>query len=221
MNGLTALSAVLALIAVLLLGKTLRQVRRGRLLRASGSFAGGAATASLATAGFMLFVSFLGYSRLTGEQPVGDIQFTRTAPGEYTARLMQEGRLDRQFTLRGDEWQLDARIVTWKPPATILGLDPAYQLERLSGRYASVEDERSAPRTVHALSGEHALDFWSLARRFPAFAPGVDAYYGTAAYLPMADGARFRVTLSRDALVARPVNEAARRAVGDWGGMAQ
>jgi len=221
MNGLTALSAVLALVAVLLLGKTLRQVRRGRLLRAGGSFAGGAATAALATAGFMLFVSYLGYSRLTGEQLVGDIQFTRTAPGEYTARLMQEGRLDRLFTLRGDEWQLDARIITWKPPATILGLDPAYQLERLSGRYASVEAERSAERTVHALSGEHGLDFWSLAHRFPAFAPGIDAYYGTATYLPMADGARFRVTLSRDALIARPVNERARQAVGDWGSVAQ
>ena len=103
----------------------------------------------------------------------------------------------------------------------ILGLEPAYQLERLSGRYSSVEAERSAPRTVHALAEEHALDFWSLARHFPAFTPGVDAYYGTATYLPMADGARFRVTLSRDALVARPVNEPARQAVGDWGSMAQ
>jgi hypothetical protein len=46
--------------------------------------------------------------------------------------------------------------------------------------------------------------------------PGVDAYYGTATYLPMADGARFEVTLSRTALLARPVNDAARQAVGDW-----
>lgn len=221
MNGLIALSAILALFAVLFLGSTLRHVRRGRLLRAGGSFAGGAAMAALATAGFMLFVSYLGYSRLTGEQLVGDIQFTRTAPEQYTARLMQEGRLDRLFTLRGDEWQLDARIVSWKAPATILGLEPAYQLERLSGRYSSVEAERSAERTVHALAEEQGLDFWSLARRFPAFAPGVDAYYGTATYLPMADGARFRVTLSRDALVARPVNEQARRAVGEWGRMAE
>ena len=221
MNGLIALSAILTLFAVLFLGSTLRHVRRGRLLRAGGSFAGGAATAGLATAGFMLFTSYLGYSRLTGEQPVADIQFTRMAPGEYAARLMQEGRLDRLFTLRGDEWQLDARVITWKPPATILGLEPAYQLERLSGRYSSVEAERSAPRTVHALAEEHALDFWSLAHHFPAFTPGVDAYYGTATYLPMADGARFRVTLSRDALVARPVNEPARQAVGDWGTVAE
>ena len=46
--------------------------------------------------------------------------------------------------------------------------------------------------------------------------PGVDAYYGTATYVPMADGARFEVNLSRDALIARPINDAARKAVGEW-----
>jgi hypothetical protein len=44
----------------------------------------------------------------------------------------------------------------------------------------------------------------------------VDAYYGTATYLPMADGARFEISLTRTALIARPLNEPARRAVGDW-----
>jgi hypothetical protein len=33
----------------------------------------------------------------------------------------------------------------------------------------------------------------------------------------MADRARFRVTMSRDALIARPLNDEAREAVGDWG----
>jgi hypothetical protein len=37
----------------------------------------------------------------------------------------------------------------------------------------------------------------------------------------MADAARFRVTLSRDALIARPINDPARKAVGDWGQVAQ
>jgi len=91
--------------------------------------------------------------------------------------------------------------------------------ERLSGRYSSVDRERSEQRTVYALAEERPLDLWSMARKFPKFAPGVDAFYGTATYLPMADRARFRVrvTMSRDALVARPINDFAREAVGDWG----
>ena len=166
-------------------------------------------------------MSYLGYERLTAEQLVGVIEFTQSAPEAYEARLMIDGKIDRLMTLRGDEWQLDARVVTWKPPATILGLDPVYQLERLSGRYSDIERERSQQRTVFSLAEERPLDLWSLARNFPKLTPGVDAFYGTATYLPMADGARFRVTLSRDALIARPINDPARKAVGDWGQVAE
>ena len=217
MNVLIAASAILTLIAVLFLGSTIRHVRHGRLLRAGGSATSCAATAGIGTAGILLFMSYLGYERLTDEQLVGVIEFSQSAPEEYTARLMIDGQIDRLLTLRGDEWQLDARVVTWKPPATILGLDPVYQLERLSGRYSSIDRERSEQRTVYALAEERPLDLWSMARKFPKLAPGVDAFYGTATYLPMADGARFRVTMSRDALVARPLNDFAREAVGDWG----
>lgn len=217
MNVLVAASAILTLVALLFLRSTVKHTRRGRLLRASGSAAFCATTAALGTAGILLFMSYLGYQRLTSEQLIGVIEFSASGSDEYTARLMIDGELDRLLPLRGDEWQLDARVLTWKPPATILGLEPVYQLERLSGRYSSVDRERSEPRTVHALAEERPLDLWSLARNFPKFTPGIDAYYGTATYLPMADGARFQVSLSRDALIARPINDFAREAVGEWG----
>ncbi|MDX1516940.1 MAG: hypothetical protein R3288_08885 [Woeseiaceae bacterium] len=216
MNALIAITTACTLLALFFVLAMFRQLRRRRLLRAGGSFAGGVATASLGGAGMVLLTSVYSYGQLTGEQVVGEIEFTRNAPGEYTARLMRDGEIDRLLQLKGDEWQIDARIVTWKPPATILGLDPIYQLERLSGRYGDVAREVSEPRTVHSLSGENPLDVWTIARRFPVLMPGVDAHYGTATYVPMADGARFEISLSRDALIARPANAEARQAVGDW-----
>jgi hypothetical protein len=217
MNMLVAASAILTLIGVLFLASMVRHARRGRLLRAGGSATACAASAGLGVSGILIFMSYLGYEQLTAEQLVGVIEFSQSAPEEYTARLMIDGQIDRLLTLRGDEWQLDARVVTWKPPATVLGLEPVYQLERLSGRYSSVDRERSEQRTVHDLAEERPLDLWRLARKFPRMTPGIDAFYGTATYLPLADGARFRVTLSRDALVTRPINDQARNAVGDWG----
>ena len=217
MNVLIAASATLTLIALLYLGSTIRHLRGRRLLRAGGSATFCAATGALGTVGILLFISYLGYERLTAEQLVGDIEFSQSAPEEYTARLMIEGQIDRLLTLRGNEWQLDARVVTWQPPATILGLEPVYQLERLSGRYSSIVREQNEQRTVHGLAEERPLDLWSMVRKFPRLTPGIDAFYGTATYLPMADGARFRVTLSRDALISRPINDQARKAVGDWG----
>ncbi len=217
MTVLIAVGAVFTIIALFFLRSMARNMRRGRVLRATGSAAFCATSAALGTAAVMLFVSYLGYQRLTAEQQIAIIEFTQSGNEEFTARLMVDGELDRLLPIRGDEWQLDARVLTWTPPATILGLDPVYQLERLSGRYSTVERERTEPRTVHALAEERTLDLWSLAQDFPRLTPGIDAYYGTATYLPLADGARFRVTLSRDALIARPLNDSAREAIGDWG----
>lgn len=216
MNLLLTASTVFALITLFFLFSMTRHIRRRRPVRATGSLAGGVASAALGGASVLLAFSYYGYGRLVGEQLVSRLEFSQTLPGEYVARVMIDGEPDRLLELRGDEWQMDARVVSWKPPATLLGLDPIYQLDRLSGRYSSVDDEMSEDRTVHALSEEMALDVWRVARKFPVLMPGVDAYYGTATYLPMADGAKFEVTLSRTALLARPVNEAAREAVGSW-----
>lgn len=217
MNILLTASAIFTLIALFFVVSMIRHARRRRPIRATRSLAGGVASGAVGGASILLAFSYFGYGRLVDEQPVSRIEFSQTAPGEFVARLMIDGELDRLLPLRGDEWQMDARVINWKPPATLLGLDPIYQLERLSGRYSDIDDEMSEQRTVHSLSEELTLDVWRVARRFPLLMPGVDAYYGTATYLPMADGARFEVTLTRTALIARPVNEAAREAIGDWG----
>ena len=218
METLLAITVIFTLLAVGFVLAMFRNLRRGRVVKAGGSFAGGVTTASVGGAGMVFLTSIYGYAQLTDELTVATIEFSAGEPGSYRARLMVDGERDRFFTLSGDEWQIDARVVTWEPPATILGLDPIYQLERLSGRYSDVEDERSGPRTVHALADRKAVDVWDIARRYPVLTPGVDAYYGTATYVPMANGARYTVSLSRDALIARPANDAARAAVGDWQG---
>lgn len=216
METLLAITTAFTLIAVIFVYAMFRQLKRRRVLRATGSLAGGVATASVGGMGVVLLSSLYSYGQLTSEQRLGHIEFKRLPAGEYSARLMLDGELDRMFVLKGDEWQIDARVVTWKPPATILGLDPIYRLERLSGRYSDIDREVNEPRTVHALGDDSSLDIFDVARRFPLLTPGVDAQYGTATYVPMADGARFEVSLSRDALIARPANEIAADAVGDW-----
>ena len=216
MNALLVVSALLSLLAAGMLFGCVRQTRRGRLLRATGSFAGGISFAALGSFGLLLAVSYLGYDRLTSETVLGQIEFVATGSDRYSARLMRAETTDRLFELDGDEWQIDARVISWTPPATILGLEPVYELERISGRYADIRRERNESRTVYSLTDKGVVDLWSLAREYPTLMPGVDAYYGTATYVPMADGARYEITLSRDALIARPVNEQAERAVGTW-----
>ena len=216
MNFLLAICAVFTLLAVFFLGRTARCTRRGQFMRASGSGLTTIVSAFIAAAAVLIAVSYYSYDRLTAEKVVARIEFQRLAPDEYQARLMLDDAQDRMFPLRGNEWQIDARLVTWKPPVTVLGLDPIYRLERLSGRYTDIGREQSEQRTVHDLTDSKMVDVWQVARRFPSLTPGIDAYYGSATYVPMADGARFEISLSRDALIARPANPAARTAVGNW-----
>jgi len=217
MNLLLTASTVFALLTLYFVFSMARHARRRRPVRATRSLAGGTVSACAGGASVMLAFSYYGYDQLIDEQHVGRIQFSQSAPEQYVARLMIENEQDRMYELLGNEWQMDARVVTWKPPATLLGLDPIFRLDRLSGRYAEVNDERSKVRSVHALSEPVTMDVWQFARKYPRLMPGVDAHYGTATYLPMADEAIFEVTMTRTGLIARPVNEAAANAVGRWG----
>jgi len=213
---LLTISAIAFVLMLVAFRHMLVCTKRRRIVRAGASGVCCLASAAVLGGFLVLTVSYIGYQRLTSEQLVSQLEFTRIAPYEYRARLMIEGERDRFFLLTGDEWQIDARVVSWKPPATILGLDPIYRLERISGRYSEVDRERQETRSVHALTAKPLLDVWSVARQFPLLMPGVDAYYGTATYVPMVDKARYDVSLSRDALIARPTNDAAREALGDW-----
>lgn len=216
MTLLIGLSLVCGFFTFFFLFRAINCARRLRLVRASGAGVGCLVSATLAGIGSMLLVSYWSYGQLTGEQLISQIEFRRISPEEFQARLMISGEADQFYILHGDEWQMDAKIVSWKPPATILGLDPIYQLDRLSGRYAEISREQTEARTVHSLSSGMPIDIWKFTRRFPALIPGIDAYYGTATYVPMVDGARYEVSLSRDALIARPANDRAREAVGQF-----
>lgn len=147
-----------------------------------------------------------------GDRPVATLLLRQEAPQRYRATLTRMNGNAREYTLAGDEWQLDARVIRWRLPAQLAGLPPMYRLERLSGRYGDLQLEREAPRTVHALDKSALPDLWTLGRRFPGWLPFVDARFGSAAYLPMLDGARYEVAINpRGGLVARPADDATRR----------
>ncbi len=174
----------------------------------------------LLTAAAMLFLvssNIHTYERLVFEQPIASISFHKIAPQHFSVELEALGGGENWFyELRGDEWQLDAQILTWHGYANLLGLDSYYRLHRLSGRYTDIEEERTRPRSVHGLATEQRIDLWSYVNEYQNWLSMVDATYGSAVFLPMNDGARYSVSISRNGLVARPDNAVAREAVSNW-----
>ncbi len=212
----TALIAVLGLTAVLFFVASARNLRRRRVLRAlmGGSFA--LLLLLIAGAASLIAANLGAYSRLTVERPAGRLEFKALGYHQFNGVFTFPSGDRSDFALRGDEWQIDARILKWHAFANLLGFDTAYRLERISGRYASIEDERNQPRTVYPLNPPDRIDVWQLLHRYQAWLPGFDALYGSAAYLPMADGAAYEIEVSQSGLIARPLNDAASAAVGSW-----
>lgn len=207
----------LAAFGLIALFVALRRLFRARVFAATRSALTGILL--LACAGALIAVSATlhTYARLTHEAPVAELVFEATGPQRFRATLTRVSSGNVQtFDLNGDEWQLDARVLKWRGWANTLGLDARYQLERVSGRFRDIAQEKSEPRTVYALAEPQPVDLWLLSRAYPKWLPFVDAIYGNATYLPMADGARYRVTISQTGLVARPLNPAAEVAVGLW-----
>ena len=162
-------------------------------------------------------INIADYQALAGMQRVASISISNQGGQTWSVTLRQTGdEAPEIHTLSGDQWQLDARIIRFTGPLRWLGVAPGYRLERLGGRYTSLEQERTAPRSVIGLGDAvwFDLDLWELDRRFNM--PFVEGVYGNSVFMPMRDGATYEIRLSASGLVAVPVNQQAREAVELW-----
>jgi hypothetical protein len=207
---------VIALLGLIFFLLGLRRLWRGGWI--SGSLEGLTGllfiTASL-LAGAIL-VNLLTYDRLTRETLVSEIRFQAISSQRFLTYLTPMKGNARILEMRGDEWQIDARVLKWRGVALLLGFDPVYRLERLGGRYHDINQERSSPRTVYSLSEDPGLDLWKFVRKNAHRIPWVDAVYGSATYMPMVDGAHYAVYISPTGLLARPQNDIAKKALSQW-----
>ena len=208
------------LISVSLLGlylflKGLVRLRRRQSLRGGVQTSTGAVFLALTAIVWAVSSHLYTYQRLSHEQAVAELEFIALGPQNYQAKLYFPDGKRMQWELKGDEWQLGARILKWHSTANLFGMDTVYRLDRLSGHFRDIEREREDKHTVYALSANPGLDIWNMAQRYTWF-PWVDAVYGSAAYMPMADQSRYKVSLSQSGMVIRPVNAQAKNAVTRW-----
>jgi hypothetical protein len=212
-----AVIVLIAIFGLLLLALACQRLLRARLLAATGSALTGLLLLCAAGVAFLITSNLHTYARLTHEEPIAEIVFEARGPQRFAATLTEipSGQM-QTFILAGDDWQLDARVLKWRGWANLMGLDAQYRLERVSGRYRDIEQERHEERTVYALSENPGIDLWTLSTKYPRWLPFVDAVYGSATYLPMADSARYQVAITQSGLIARPLNQAATAATGSW-----
>ncbi len=208
--------ALVFLVGLLLVGMGIRRLFGRSKLSGGFNIVLGLVLVAGAVSSVGIIANLYTYHQLTTEQPVGLLSFEKFAPQEYVATLDTGVGAPRQFTVFGDECQMDARILKWHYFANLIGFDAIYRLDRISGRYQDVAAEKTAQRSVYALTDDTGLEIWPLIKRFDDLIPWLDAVYGNAVYLPMQQGAAYHISMTDSGLVGRPQNAVAEQAVKNW-----
>lgn len=206
-TGLLALLALLIAARILLAPRWLLAWLRG--------------TAGLLLLALALLVGVVAYDLRSYDvqvqgRPFLTLTFAADGPQRYRVSLL-EGSKEREVVLEGDLWQLDARLLGWKGLAALIGLEPGYRLEKLSGRFLAIEQQQTARHAqVQLAASPYGIDLWHWLRLTRRDLFLFDPQAARVTYLPIADGAAFSVSLSPTGLLARPLNPAAERALKDW-----
>jgi hypothetical protein len=160
------------------------------------------------------------YSRLTYEAPVAMVSVKAVDPShqlfDVTVKRMDASFPAQLCRLQGDDWEMSARVQKWKPWANMLGLDATYTLDQMSNRYSDAErgngktittcDLKGPPPAVNTWVPKSWL-FWIVDHAYVE-----DRHFGSGAYMPLADGAVYKVIMTQSGLNAEPANDVASKA---------
>jgi hypothetical protein len=157
------------------------------------------------------------YKQILVGQPVATVSFETIEEQYFDAVVVDANGISKRFSLHGDQWQLDARIVKWQGYFSGFDIKPAFRLDKLSGRYYDISKETTAKRsTFSVITSLFYLDIWKFINDRPQWFSVVDASYGSARFLPMKSGALYEVTLTNTGLNVRPLNDVASKAMSEW-----
>jgi hypothetical protein len=144
-----------------------------------------------------------GYRALAREEVAARIFVQPTGPQRFTANFHFPDGRQASYALAGDEIYVDAHILKWHPLINLLGLQTAYELDRVEGRYQTLDQERKAQRTLYSIAPERPVDLFGLRRRYTFLAPLLDAQYGSGVFVPVEQPAELEVRVLTSGLIIR------------------
>jgi len=193
---------------------------RGRFVSAGASLGGGGAATIAGLAVGLFGLNLQGYSRLTYEAPVAEVSVHAKDPAkkvfDVTVKRLDGSDISQTCTLQGDEWLLTGRVQKWKPWANELGLNATYTLNEITNYYDNAEEANGKTITACNIKGpppkinQYLPESW--VKWLIASAIVQDRRFGSANFMPLADGAVYRVVITQTGFNAEPENDTADRA---------
>lgn len=162
-----------------------------------------------AVAGMAIFMGafFRSYFAFNYEEPVAEVLID-PVEGYKASRVtltefIEDERIEKQFTVTGDQWMIEGDMIKWEPWLNFLGVHTRFRLTRLRGRYISSEEEKSQSSTIFSLVEDEAHPFWQYLFETGHQLPFISSVYGSAAYQLSGEKSKFSVFVSTSGLVIR------------------
>jgi len=202
-NPLIAAALLFALLGCIFLFMTRAALKKRKLVSTAMNFVIALLMISLSALFGTIRVAIQGYHALTREEVAATVKVEPTGVQTFLTRFSLRDGSEKVFSIAGDQLYIDAHILKWKPLVNIFGLHTSYELDRVAGRYALLDDETTKVRTVYSLSRYRPLDIFDLRRRFAFLNPLLDAEYGSATFINSDRTEEFRVMVSTTGLLIR------------------
>lgn len=160
------------------------------------------------------------YARLSHENDVASVGVKSLDPAKslYRVTITRLDGPNQTLTcdLQGDEWAMAARVQKWKPWANVLGLDTTYTLDQVNNKYFDAGRGNGKPITACDLNGPPPAVNAYIPKSWLVWLVG-ESYteqrrFGSAAYMPLAGGAVYKVVMTQSGLNAEPSNDIAKGA---------
>lgn len=181
---------------------------RGRPFKGGRGVLGGGVFLAIGAVLGLIGLNIQTYNRLSYEHAVARVSLAQTGDRMFDAtvtELNEQGDPIGQphvYPITGDQLQLDARVITWKPWANVLGLNSQYELQRVWGRNIAGPDRNTANATELVIE-RPGIDAMAVARTLGGLSPIEvgQREFGSAAFIPMINGAVYDFKITEDALV--------------------
>jgi hypothetical protein len=202
-NPLLVIMLICSFFGAFFLIASIHAVKKIRLFRALRSSVFMVLFVVLTALSGILIIANHGYRALLQEELAATVTIEPMDARLFTARVKLPDGTVSSYVINGDQLYVDAHILKWHPWLNLVGVHTTYELDRIGGRYITLEDERTKPHTVHTLSKSKVLDMFNLRRRWMALKPLLDAEYGSATFIGSDRPATFQVMVSTSGLLVR------------------
>ncbi len=203
---LIALACLTGILGTIYLFSALKALKQLRLMKVSTRLVGAVIFIPLGLIFIGILTGLQGYDTFTHEELAAHLAIRPLAPQQFEARIQLPDGKESIYILEGDEVQIDANILKWKPIANLLGLHTHYSLDRISGRYRNVEDAQRHPHSVFTMQEKQWLDLAQWRMQYETLSFLLDAEYGSASFVAADKPRNYLLKVSSSGLLIRPEN---------------